>query len=771
MSLIDLMIDTLRDRVNSTPIHPKRNKGLQALKLHGDIDNRAEEYVLYSLDIVVEQWKRSLHHESYGVTASFTNVIRTIGTEVGRILECDPLPHRQATALGVALVNIFFHYDFLRVVKDGDTSKPIDAPKERFTQDRRPNVIIPGDNCDIDIRGMLKRYTTTTKPLDITGPTQIVDNGDVIGVVKRTTTRQQDLEGEWAEGFNKMQQQGWLLNKRTFRAMLKNRDKVISCDPYSEPRDELQRRSKLIERKLFIKAALAFRHHVYYSYCDLDYRSRVYYKQPFFNFQGSDIQRGMFLFSEGKKLGKTGVFWLKVHTACCYNQSYKITDIPHWVQGDYKSLLEEQNLNSISVDKMTLEDRARWTENNMDLVLKFAKEDRINIEDNLEKPYSFLSCCYEWKDAGDCPEEHVSFLPVPVDGANNGWQHLAAISKDIQKGELVGLVPVEIQNDFYVQTAKRVIAMAKEDLLVLLKSMEMKDIRKGVSKRGSMTRAYSSGRDKIAENMWNDCLKEKFNVKYGLTEEHCKQLSSLLIKAIDEVCPGPLKTMKYLQRLAAYQLGSYIPIDADGNQVEANIYNEYKDIRKELKNKKNRTDEEDLELSKAVSELESYEYVKCKGLGKDVITWKTPSGFRVVYEKWQMSELKDEVVLRGFKRYNNRGNVKIVMQVPTDKPDHRGFMCGISPNFIHSQDASHLAIVAARWHGSFGAVHDSFSTHACDVPDLIKLTKDVFVEMYNYENYFDTIQSLFSDGNDGLDQPELGTLDIGDIYGSSYFFA
>ena len=82
--------------------------------------------------------------------------------------------------------------------------------------------------------------------------------------------------------------------------------------------------------------------------------------------------------------------------------------------------------------------------------------------------------------------------------------------------------------------------MAKDDLLVLLNSMQMKHIRKGISKRGSMTRAYSSGRDKIAENMWSDCLKEKYNTTYGLTEEDCSNLAALLIKAIDEVCPGCL---------------------------------------------------------------------------------------------------------------------------------------------------------------------------------------------------------------------------------------
>ena len=407
----------------------------------------------------------------------------------------------------------------------------------------------------------------------------------------------------------------------------------------------------------------------------------------------------------------------------------------------------------------------------MDLILRYASEDRINAEDGLEKPYSFLSCCYEWIDAGENPEDHLSALPIPIDGSNNGWQHLGAISKDQQTGELVGLVPVGIQKDFYIQTAKRVIAMAKDDLLVLLNSMQMKHIRKGISKRGSMTRAYSSGRDKIAENMWSDCLKEKYNTTYGLTEEDCSNLAALLIKAIDEVCPGPLKTMKYLQKLAAYILGIYVAHDTDGNQVEASHYRYLRDTRMRLTHKKDRTEDEDLELSDAVEELNSFTRIKTGGLGKDVITWTTPSGFRVIYEKWLTEQVIDDVVITGFYRYNNKAAVKICMQVPIDKPDYRGFMCGISPNFIHSMDASHLSIVAAKWHGAFGAVHDSFSTHACDVPDLLKLTKDVFVDMYDCDNYLDVIQSLFSDGNDDVDQPELGELNIGDIYGSDYFFA
>ena len=82
-----------------------------------------------------------------------------------------------------------------------------------------------------------------------------------------------------------------------------------------------------------------------------------------------------------------------------------------------------------------------------------------------EKPVSFLACCKEFCALWDTEAEggvYTTNLPIPIDGSNNGWQHLAAISKDEHAGKLVGLVPVEIPQDFYVQTAKALKARMPE---------------------------------------------------------------------------------------------------------------------------------------------------------------------------------------------------------------------------------------------------------------------------------------------------------------------
>ena len=47
----------------------------------------------------------------------------------------------------------------------------------------------------------------------------------------------------------------------------------------------------------------------------MDFRGRVYPIPPHLNHIGHDLARGLLQFGVGKKLGKTGLRWLKIHTA------------------------------------------------------------------------------------------------------------------------------------------------------------------------------------------------------------------------------------------------------------------------------------------------------------------------------------------------------------------------------------------------------------------------------------------------------------------------
>ena len=527
-----------------------------------------------------------------------------------------------------------------------------------------------------------------------------------------------DTSATWVKAINKLQRTGWRINGRVLEAMLANTDDFISREKIEDNKPkELKRRSKVIEWAFITKKAKYLEDKTFYQMMEADYRGRLYYAEPFLNFQGSDLARGLLKFARAKPMDEYGLYWLSIHTACSFNQSYSIDEIPDWCSADYHSYLRDENLDSISVDKMTLDDRVQWTKENLEWILD-AGRDKIFYHKS-EKVISFLACCIEWYDyvkAKEMGQIYRTHLPIPIDGSNNGWQHLGAISKDEKTGELVGLIPTEIQKDFYVQTAKELYRLTEDgELKDLLDRMPMKHIRKGISKRGSMTRAYSAGATKIAENMWWDCKTEDYDEKYGITEENCKALAKILIKAINNVCPGPLKTMGYLQSLAAVAITQ----------------------------------------------------------GSATLKWSTPSGFPVEYKSYYSKKCKTLGTISGYHKYRSDCRVNHVAQVYTDFPDVRGFMCGISPNYIHSMDAAHMALVVDKWNGDFGAVHDSFSTHAPDVELLLGQTKREFIDMYDVTNYYQTIEDyLVKDISEvTTDRPELGDLNIEEIQDSDYFFA
>ena len=559
----------------------------------------------------------------------------------------------------------------------------------------------------------------------------------------------------WRQSATKLMGVPWRINRPVYEALVANKDMFVSEVTLEDEDLNIRRASKLMDYKITMMKADKYIGKTFYQEMEADYRGRLYYRESFLNFQGSDWSRGMLLFGEAKPLDDAGLEWMAIHTANSFNQSYQIDEIPEWCAADYRSYLESEELDSISVDKFTLDDRLRWFNENRDWIADAGRDKKFYP--NCEKPVSFLACCIEWHGVIDLGMS-MSHLPIPIDGSNNGWQHLGAISKDARTGELVGLVAQEIQKDFYVSTAKKLLEIDDPKL----NAMPMKHIRKGVSKRGSMTRAYSAGAGKIGENMWYDCKTEDFHVKYDIEEKDCRRWANELIKAINVVCPGPLQTMEYMQKLAAWHIGTYKKY-RDGKPAGT----EYFEIRKELNNffsiPAEDRDKERIEF--LIKELKEFYSVLQEGNGERRIKWTTPSGFPVVYEAYR----EDDFKCRG--RINGK-QIKHVLKIKTDIPDIRSYMCGISPNYIHSMDAAHMALVISEWDDkSFGAVHDSFSTHACDVEDLLQLTKKKFVEMYNVDNFFDKIRQDITGGTDDIEQPELGTLDVSGVYNSDYFFA
>jgi len=457
----------------------------------------------------------------------------------------------------------------------------------------------------------------------------------------------------------------------------------------------------------------------FYQSMYLDYRGRIYNRDPYFSYQSNDLVRGHFLFANKKIMTQEGAEYTFIHTACSYNQTYTIDELKKqkWIELDYIKELEKDGLTDISVDKMGVNDKHNWTIENIDMLLEIAENPIDNIDTwmNAEKPWVFLSLCYEIGGivgASLTGEPYYSGMPISIDGVNNGTQHLAAMSKDSNTGRLVGLMPLEIPKDFYLKIGKEILEINQnKSINKKLNKIPMKLIRKGISKRGSMTRAYDAGATKIGQIIYQDSYDAGITSKYKIDKSDCKQLGKDLVQAYDKVCTGPVKIKKYLQAIVKYRI---------------------------------------------------------QNMNMKDISWYSPSGFPVLTQKW---------VARKKVYYGTLQSKKIshVYLEITDVPSLSDHLSAIGANWVHSYDAAHMCLTVNELEKqglySFGAIHDSFSVHACDVKTLIEVTKKTFINLYEKDIFKEMREEIiYNDKLFNYDEPELGDMNLNDILKSNFFF-
>jgi DNA-directed RNA polymerase len=454
----------------------------------------------------------------------------------------------------------------------------------------------------------------------------------------------------------------------------------------------------------------------FYQSMYLDYRGRIYNRDPYFSYQSNDLARGHFLFAEEKEVDQKGAEYTFIHAATSFNKTYKINEIPlqEWLTLDYKKSLENDGLVDISVDKMSVLDKHNWTIEHIDEILNVA-EDPISTQNywlSAEKPWVFLSLCFEIGGiigSALSGEPYYSSMPISIDGVNNGTQHLAAMSLDEKAGELVGLMPMKMPKDFYLVMGKKILELNKNtDIGNKMQHIPMKLIRKGISKRGSMTRAYDAGARKIGEIIYQDCYDAGITSTFNITKSDSKTLGKDLVKAYDSICHGPVEIKKYLQELVLHKI-----------------------------NNMNMKD----------------------------ISWNTPSGFPVLTQKWVARK-------KVYKGCIGKHRISHVYLDVTDKPALAEHLSAIGANWVHSYDASHMSLVINKLDlPSFGAIHDSFSVHGCDVEELIHTTKSQFIKMYAKDIFANMREEIiWNDQTFDKDVPALGNLILEDIYGSDFFF-
>ena len=426
----------------------------------------------------------------------------------------------------------------------------------------------------------------------------------------------------------------------------------------------------------------------------LDFRGRAYCVPAFLNYQSINGAKALLNFSQGKAITKEnrGVFWLSVHGANMWGN-----------------------------DKVTFEDREKWTYDNADWIKACAEDPIGNRQwEDADNAFQFLAFCDEWNRYTKEGDGFISHIPVNVDGSCNGLQIYSLLLKDKVAGSLVNCVPNDVPQDIYGLVKNEVVKNAEQ------KSAEGEElatkwldygVKRSTCKRPVMTLTYGSTRYACTDFVVEDLTKRKDKGEMHPFDDLFKPstyLSKLIWQSIGENLKSAKEGMRYLQDIAKVVAKEGVPIH-----------------------------------------------------------WVTPVGFPVYQYYPEMKSRRVETHLMGQVIQSTIREAK----PETDKMKQRN---SCPANYVHSLDSACMirTVNIAREKGieNFCNVHDSFATHACDIDKLNESIREAFVSIFSKDLLSDFKEKVSETLSDEAiaelpDRPKDGELDLDLLHKCKYFFA
>lgn len=371
------------------------------------------------------------------------------------------------------------------------------------------------------------------------------------------------------------------------------------------------------------------------------------------------------------------------------------------------------------IDKVSFDERVQWVRDNQTAILDSAADplDGQRFWATADSPFMALAACLEW--AGYIREgaDFISHLPVSLDGSNSGLQHFSAMLRDPIGAKAVNLEPGDRPQDIYSDVAAAVQARVNESYDPAATAWKGNKVTRKITKRPVMTFTYSA-------------------TKYG----YCDQILQTL-REIDGAGQPYLDADNYV---AARYMAAEIWDGVQGTVVAA---------------------------AEAMAWLRTVASIMTKA--GVPIRWTAPTGLPVLQTYKSRKADLIRVVYKGQR-------IRLQVRNELSKLDSKRQANGISPNLIHSMDASHLMGVANRCYDhdirSLAVVHDSFGVHAARVSDLQNILRDTFADLYetNWLEVFreEFIAQLPPEWADKIPPvPALGAFDIEQVRRSPYLFA
>lgn len=383
--------------------------------------------------------------------------------------------------------------------------------------------------------------------------------------------------------------------------------------------------------------------------------------------------------------------------------------------------------NCFGFDKASLDDRASWSHQHTERLYTMANDPQDDLWwVGADKPFQFLAAAMEWAGVVTDGPNHECSLPISVDGSCNGLQHFAAMTRDEVCGAEVNLTNSPASGDVYAAVARRVEERVREDLA-------------------------AGGDNAVYAAAW---------LEFGIDRKLCKRPVMVVPYG------GTIKAVQKYLEAHVYGAGRYSIQNPTGHRFGRKVGRHVGYITSVVWGSMAAAIQRPLEVMgwiKGAASLLSKE-----GLP---ITWTTPTGFLVSQRYYQRNAVRVKTKLGG-------SSVMISIQEENlDVLDKRKQRTALSPNFVHSLDASALMLTVQlcqnRGVHSFHAIHDSYGTHASDMDTLAHALREVFVGIYTGDDILGKLKAELEEqlGKPLPPLPPKGSLDISGVLLSPFFFS
>lgn len=376
-------------------------------------------------------------------------------------------------------------------------------------------------------------------------------------------------------------------------------------------------------------------------------------------------------------------------------------------------------------DKVSLDEREEFSYSQKDQILRIAEDPKSNLEWlNADAPFSYLAFAFEF--ATFLKEGKVKTkLPCMMDATNNGLQILSILTRCEYGCLSTNVLPSDIDKP--------------EDIYNTAKLRAEHYMRKDAKENHPYAQVW------LDYGIDRSCLKRPcMTWSYGLTKYSCRQYITdwFEAKIHADGCPSPFDLKNY------YKAIHYL------SEIVWRSIEEILDLPKQCMNWLQK-------VSKIVSNQNR------------PIKWVTPSGFPVKqgYTKSKVSKIRThlsgEILHINYKKHSS-----II--------DTKKNALGISPNFVHSLDATllHKTVLSCCNDSDkdiydFSMVHDSFGTHSNKAEVLGRCIREQAVDLFKDDLLLDWLNQLKTQNPDleFPDPPTYGSADISLIKDSPYFFS